>query len=229
MGEWNRNKDRNAEIRRLRSIGLSIPEISKRLNCSKSTVSLHCKPIKLKKQQKLNLAKRSASTSSYATECSRMSWVEKRTKAINEAIKEWPNVKSDPKEMAFLAFYWGEGTRKGDSIGFVNTDPGAVKFAYDYLLQHVQRIAVNVRYYPEQDPRECKAYWEKLLDCEATLRPKTWLGKKRKITSRYGICYLQGSNWAFKLKILTLIDCWRQELLGCETKLDPNKRLGSQW
>ena len=55
MAEWERNKERNTQIRQLRSEGKGIGEIARILQCSKSMVSYHARHVELSDGQKQSL------------------------------------------------------------------------------------------------------------------------------------------------------------------------------
>lgn len=223
MAEWLKNRERNETIRQLRSEGFSIPAIAKRLNCSKSTVSYYSSKVKLNDKQLKQLKKNSANTTEFATKANQLAWQRKREAVQNQARKEWPKIKSDPKVMGFLGLYWGEGQKRvssghNTSVSLVNTDPGIILVGLEFFREHASKTPVaTVRYYKDNNPEELKTYWETLLGLDVQMSPKTGTGNGGKQRhSTHGICTIRFGDWELWHKIMTWIGLWRNEYLICE-------------
>jgi len=226
--EWNKNKDRNEKIKSLLLQGNSITSIAKDLGCSKGTISYYSNKYgwwhndETKEKRKKNISK-SCKAASIANE---EKWGKKRFTVIEEAKKEWSEIKNDSKTSMFLGLYWGEGNKRSGNVGVVNNDPGVIKFCYDFIKENVDNtIDVMVRCYPEQDHQECKEFWEDLLKSKVKTKEKKWLGKKRRSWSKYGICTIRTSNWEFYLRIITWIGLWRAEITNTELNIDCNESI----
>lgn len=225
--EWTKNSERNARIKELLAAGESISHIAKLLGISKSIVHYY-KPNG--HNHSAVVSQRTSDNSVTGTIANKKKWDRKRRSVIDQAITDWDSIKNDPKTMAVLGLYWGEGLRKGFSVGIANNDSGIIKAFIDWIkLRTNSVIEVVVRYYPEHDEQECLAYWGNILKLPIKTRRKAWLGKKRKQHSEHGICYIRCSDWKLKLTILAWIDCWRQEITGEKSKLDAIRSIANQW
>ena len=224
MVEWDKNKIRNEKIKQLLSEGNSISSIAKNLKCSKSTVYYYAEKYGWWHNNKVT--KNISNSCKAATTANKTKWNNKRSQVVEEAIKQWPKIKKDPRLMGFLGLYWGEGGKRNGVIQVVNNDPGIIKFCFNFIKENVDnKIEVVIRCYPEQDETEIQEYWSRLLKTEVKTKEKKWLGKKRKCWSEYGICYARTSDWKFYLKIITWIGLWRAEITNTKLEIDTNESI----
>lgn len=231
MTEWNRNKESNKRIIELRKDGFSIKTIAKMVGRHQSIVSYHCDGVKIsgdilktKKGKESAICRRNASM---ASKCVREQWIKRRDDATKEAESEWPKIRNDPRMMGFLGLYWGEGGKRGHEIGIANYDPGVI-LAFIAMMNHfdvaVRDKSIHVMCYPTHDISNSKKFWEKCLKRPISIHQKEWWGTKKKTYSQYGTCYVRVSNWKIKQKILTWLECWRNDLFG--SKIFGNRKLG---
>lgn len=202
---------RSNRIKQLRSTGLSIPKIAKRLKCAKSIVSYHCKNVKLSDEQVVTLKNNSTTTSKYASAINKLNWDRAKAKSSNEADKEFKELSKNPDFMLFLGLYWGEGNKRGSTIGITNNDPGVILISLKWFkyFSPNSNFETIIKCYPEQDQNKCAKYWSDILKLPIKTMPKPWLGKHRKIYSKRGLCVLRFNNWKFRTKLLRWL-----ELLG---------------
>lgn len=220
--EWNKNKERNEQIRLLRKSGLSIGAIAKKLNCSKSTVTLHAKSVILDEDQ-LKILKDNDLNNRFSknnigkiTNINNSVWKYRRLLVINEAIKEWSNYKDNCQILLFLGLYWGEGTKSINcsQVSIVNNDPGVLKTAFDIIkVLSNKNIEIKIRCYPDVDLEESKKYWESIFGYVTNIKYRKENGKRRKPTSKYGTCTISVSDWELRYKIITWLDLLRKEKL----------------
>lgn len=123
LGEKNR-------ARALRKHGLAMNEIAKRLNVSKSSVSLWVSDITLNTEQIRSLNK--SPHSREAIEKRRVSRLKKenarRDKIQEQARQEVKKINRSELFVMGIALYWGEGTKcKRGVVEFTNSDPEMVK------------------------------------------------------------------------------------------------------
>jgi len=224
MAEWEKNKNRNEKIRELRRNGYSIPSIATQLQCSKSTVSLHCRGIQLTKSQKIvlkrnedinrrNLWKGNKSASKI--------WENKRNAAKQIARVEWMAAKNDPITMAFLGLYLGEGSKahKGKTgvVGMTNNDPFVIKFFYEFIINKITNAPqAEIRCYKSHNKDECKKFWQNLLP-KARIRICDVYDKRVKDLNqphercKHGACSLRIGDYKLWHKIMTWLECWKSE------------------
>lgn len=209
--EWHRNKNRNARIRELRGEGKSIRAIAKELNIGRAMVSYHCRGIcpNLQSVPGKNLSRLAYRASARARAAERAAIAE-------EARAEWPSVRIDPVIMGFLGIYWGEGGKRGHSISVVNNDPGIIRAAIDALraMSPASKIDVVVRCYPEHDMGQCGDFWKQVVQTSVRTFPKKWVGKTRRTHSKFGLCTIRFCDRRTRLRILTWLDCWRNDLVS---------------
>ncbi len=154
------------EAARLRRNGLSYGEIRKKINVSKSTLSLWLKSIPLKPEYRKRLYTKQIQVLSRGTQSQK----ERRKREVNEIIarakKEVITPLSDQSYKLFgAALYWGEGT-KGNLFQITNSDPRLILFMVNWIekVLHVKRTEMKARLniYPQQNENEIKRFWSDL-------------------------------------------------------------------
>lgn len=132
------------KARALRKKGLSIGEVSVKLNQPKSTVSYWCKNISLSDKQIQNIEERHKSNSIAillsASEKQRKLRMQ-REKEIQDSARERLGVLSDRDVYILgLGLYWGEGYKYEHSeFGFTNSDPEMI-LSYLVWLERVFNV-----------------------------------------------------------------------------------------
>jgi len=154
----------------LRIKGWSLNSISRKLNVSKSTVSLWVRDIKLSDKQKNKLK-----TNSYTTESiekrrlSRLKNEEnKRCDLINKAYKEINDIDREILFFIGLALYWAEGSKSKHkrNVEFSNSDPKMItlmmKFFRDFCNIPAEKFRGHVYLHPHLDREKAELYWSKV-------------------------------------------------------------------
>lgn len=126
------------QVIKLRKQGLSIRDISQRLETPKSTVSYWCRDIKLSKSQIEKLAKSQEHASMKSilklAEINRNKRIVATKKFTALGISDVCNITNRDLFMVGLALYWGEGYKKGSQeLGFTNSDPEIIKIFIKWL------------------------------------------------------------------------------------------------
>lgn len=125
----------------LRRQGLSIRDITTKLQANKSTISYWCRDIKLSQGQifKLKYNQKISTTRALLqiAENKRQKRISE-TEHLNDIGKnDVGNLDKRDLFIAGLALYWGEGYKKGnEEVGFTNNDPKAIKL----MLHWFKRI-----------------------------------------------------------------------------------------
>jgi hypothetical protein len=165
-------KEKN-EATFLRKKGYSISDISKKLEVSKSTVSVWCRDIILQERAILDIAKRSERKSTAGllrySEFVRSRRQQEATASQLKGKKYLGKLSQRDIYCIGLGIYWGEGYKKGSQeFGFTNSDPSMVKF-YIHWLEAVFDIKkedlilrVSINEFHKNRIREVEKFWSKL-------------------------------------------------------------------
>jgi hypothetical protein len=119
-------------------------------------------------------------------------------------------------KIAGIMLYWGEGTKKNNSVALANSDPKIIGLFVRFLRQicgiSEERLHVTLHYYEDQNPDELTSFWANIIQLPLTqfykpfLHIKTAQGSYRAL-SKYGTVSIQYSD----KKLLFLIKQWMTE------------------
>jgi transcriptional regulator with XRE-family HTH domain len=157
------------QSRSLRKQGFSLNEIVKKLDVSKSTLSLWCRDIVLNKSQVVSLEKRAqiknyagALKGAYANHLKSQFIINKEKEKAQEFIKKISN-----REICLIgtALYWAEGNKTGKTFGVVNSDPAVILICMKWLSiefnmkieSYLPRLFINEDH--KNRELEIKKYW----------------------------------------------------------------------
>jgi len=162
------------KARTLRKKGLSIGEVSVKLNQPKSTVSYWCKNISLTKKQIQDIERRHKSNSIAillsVSEKQRQSRIQ-REKEIEDIAREKLGSLSDRDIFILgLGLYWGEGYKYEHSeFGFTNSDPEMI-LSYLVWLERVFKVKkdaiicrVSINSLHKHRLSRVEKYWQDLI------------------------------------------------------------------
>lgn len=202
------------EAQKLRTSGLSIKEIEKRLKVSRSSVSLWVRSVVLTKKQidKLYTNKKTGSLKgSYIASRNK---IERTKKLIEESTKagkkEVGQLYSRDKFIAGIAMYFAEGAKSSTNVAFSNSDPRSIKFMADWFrnICHVpeEKFRCNLYIHDNLDEKQAKEYWSELIDIPLEKFKKSYIvknntGRLRKVIHIYGILRITVSDSALSRKI----------------------------
>jgi len=118
-------------------------------------------------------------------------------------------------KIAGIMLYWGEGSKKGNTVALANSDPLMVsvfmKFLRDVCGIDDHRTRATIHYYDDHKPEELLRYWSRITKISKPQFYKPFLHSGTKGTykkkSRYGTISVQYSD----KKLLQLINGWIQE------------------
>lgn len=208
MGKLALDKDKVLKIKNLRSLGYSLPEISKELEVPKTTVFRYIKDVQILPEFiKLWEAKRAGS---------RYRKILKEEQAFSDGQRIVSNLSAKEKMLFACALYWGEGSKK--DFGLSNTDPELIK-SFINVLRNVfniqnDRLRISIRIYEDLDRDRCLNFWSRIvgIEKEKFINVNVLHGKK-KGKLEYGMCrvrvlkggdllkQIKGINKAFALAI----------------------------
>lgn len=173
----------------LRKKGESIGDIARKVNVSKSIVSLWCRDIALSKQQIDNLYSKMREGSFRG----RMKFLEKIRKARkeetlllkNEGIREIGKINKRDILVAGTALYWAEGTKSlnKEQLSISNSDPRMVTWILKWfkeifdVTQDRFTIQIRINKIHRKRIREVENYWSKLTNIPLSQFTKTILIK----------------------------------------------------
>lgn len=187
--------DKIETIKSLRSRGYSVPEISKTIGVSKTSVLRYIKGVEILPEFLENWAGKRGG--------SRKRKLSKERKAFEEARKIIGNLSNKEKLLFISALYWAEGNKK-DFI-LINSDPDLVK-VFVFALREVigineDRLHISLRVYQDIDIEKCKIFWSETLEIpkEKIRSINVLLGRKNgKLT--YGMCRVRVTKGGDLLK-----------------------------
>ncbi|MBI4037191.1 helix-turn-helix domain-containing protein [Candidatus Daviesbacteria bacterium] len=161
------------EARQLRQQGWSVKEIAKKLDISKSTVSIWVRDVILTIEQLEQLQKRSITGAERGRILGAFTQKQKRLTRVQSYIDEgnieMKNLANREFLIAGLALYWGEGAKKKRRVELCNSDPKMIKFLTHWLKMCfnvsdedlIFRIGINEAHIERE--LEVRKYWTKVL------------------------------------------------------------------
>ena len=131
------------QARQLREKGISVSEISKKLNVSKSSVSLWVRDIKLTDEQVKKLLSRGRSKGIVNTlnKGNTNQSIARRKEAQSRGYSLGQN---NERFSILCMLYWGEGTKGKNSIDFTNTDLHMLKLFHSEMQYFFPEAAAKV-------------------------------------------------------------------------------------
>lgn len=176
------NQDKILEIQKLRTLGYSVPEISRKCFVPKTTVFSYVKSVKVKPEylERLKNRQRTSKTRSLQR------WIEASNK-VDQSISE---LSDNSLMIAGAMLYWAEGTKR--DFNFANTDPDMISL-FLYILKLCFNIKkcdfkISVRIYDDMDEGKCCKFWSKITGVRSgEITVNRLLGKKDG-KLKYGMC-----------------------------------------
>ncbi|MFA6392719.1 MAG: hypothetical protein WCW54_01365 [Candidatus Paceibacterota bacterium] len=196
--------------RLLRKQGFSLNEIVKKLNVSKSTLSLWCRDLKLTESQIILLEKR-AQVKNYAGALKGAHTNHLKSQFIihqeKQKAQEFIN-KISNREICLIgtALYWAEGNKTGKTFGIVNSDPAIILICMRWLslefnikiYDYLPRLFINESH--KNREFEIIKYWSNITKIPITqFRNTIFIKSKHKkmfenVSSYVGVMHLRLSK-----------------------------------
>lgn len=175
--------DLKEKARELRRKGLSYRDITKKLNVSKSSVSLWCRDIELsdiqietlknnKIKASMNLIKSNFDRSEYNNS------LRDRSRKLGKDIVA--DISDRDLMMIGLGLYWGEGNKRRNDLGFSNSDPKMLRFIIKWFkLFDIEKDMLKVKIcIPESiQVEDAETYWVNQLEIERDQLYKTIISR----------------------------------------------------
>ncbi len=181
-----------SEAIKLRKQGLSYNEIKKKINVSKSTLSLWLKAVSLKPEQRKLLYTKQVLILARGPQSQK----ERRLKEINKIIKEAEKeiqlpLSFEAYRLMGAALYWAEGS-KTVHFAITNSDPHFILFMVRWLRKVFgivpRSLKAKLNIYPQQNESEIKQFWSQLTGIPLESFEKSFikpLNKKYKKNNLY--------------------------------------------
>lgn len=166
--------DLRLKARDLRSKGVSVKSIARKLGVAKSTASLWVRDIILSVEQLEQLKRQSIKGSERGRLLGALKQKQDRIARIKKGTVNGKKVlkKLNKREILLtgIALYWAEGTKKQRMVAFCNSDPELVQFMIEWLKRcfgvSVERLYCYVGINEIHKKREdvVKNYWSKVTE-----------------------------------------------------------------
>ena len=217
----------------MRRKGISIIQIARELNISKSSVSTWCRDIILTKEQMEKLEKNKGLSVTKGQRMGAEANKKKRLDAIYNAEEYGKRIikKISKRELLLIgtALYWSEGSKSEYTSGFifVNSDPTMIsvmrRFLTFYMNISTEDIicSIQINRIHEKRIKIVLNFWKNLLELpESQFRKPYYVNSKvSKVYDNYhnyyGICRLvvrKGMN--LKYRMLGLIKAMKEDILS---------------
>ncbi len=203
------------KARELRKKGLSIKEIQRRLDVSRSSVSLWVRDIKLSKKQleKLYLNKRTgALKGSIVAAMNKVKEREELTQRLTrEGRKDVGRLSKRDKFVIGIAMYFAEGDKTDKHVAFSNSDPRSVKFMMNWFREFCKVPEVKFRgslyLHDNLNEKKAKQFWSELTKIPLSQFTKTYVVKNdphrlRKTKHPHGVFRVRISDVNLHRKIM---------------------------
>jgi transcriptional regulator with XRE-family HTH domain len=169
--------------KRMREKGISLGDISKKLNVTKSTLSFWCKDIVLTESaiKKIKTKGRTKSIRGLLrySESKRKERMERNVLQKQEGVEILGTLLNRDILMIGLGLYWGEGYKyENGELGFTNSNPYMIRFYFKWLeLWNVKkdslifRLTINEFFRKEEE--DIKNFWVSFLGIKEEQFSKT--------------------------------------------------------
>ena len=205
----------------IRSQGVSISDIARKIGVSKSTVSMWCRDITLSSEAISNISRRSETKSTESllkyTESLRMKRFLNTTVSKEKGKNKIGKLSKRDIYCIGLGLYWGEGYKRGSQeFGFTNSDSAMIRFYIKWLNivfkvsseDLILRVSINEQHQFRID--EVERHWSKL-----TLVPLSNFTKPSLIKTQSKKIYSNSENHFGTLRIkVRKGTSMRREVLG---------------
>lgn len=189
-----------SEIKKLRRMGFSLPEISSKLGIGRGTAFRHIKGVDiLRKYKPIWLAKRKGSIKRK---------IEADRIATFKAKKEISTLNNKEKLILLSSLYWAEGAKK--DFNLTNSDPLMIRVFVDGMRQifnvDESRFKLNIRIYEDMDVKLCVRYWLKITNLSSDNISSVNILKGKKVGKlQYGLCRVRITKAGDMLKYMVAV------------------------
>lgn len=205
------------KARKLRKKGFSYGEILKKVNVSKSTLSIWCRDIVLTEKQIEKLCKRAADCRFRSREVLGKKMRAERKERIRKLMKQGKQdvgrLSSRERFIAGVALYAGDGSKGFQQVRFSNSNPNIINFMMRWFREfceiHEAQFRGHVWIHDNQDEKKARKFWSRITAIPLNQFYKSYIAKNkpdsnkiRKQLHKYGIFAIRASNTAVQRKIM---------------------------
>ena len=184
------------EIKKLRSHGLSINEITSIVGKGKTTVSRYIQGVPILAEYQSVLKEKQGGSRARM----RKYWRNNAERA-DQIIGE---ISSRDQLMLLIGVYWGEGTKH--DLCIINGDPLLLRLFIVAVVQigvSKDRIVAHLRLYEDIDVEKALLHWAKILDLDRSqFKSINILKGKEKGKLEFGMCRLRAQKPSQEFKLL---------------------------
>lgn len=164
------NSEVRQKARRMRSGGMSLKDISRKIDVAKSTLSLWLRDMPLNAEQ-LDRYKEKAKANVKVSQvrsgghCSHLAALLRLDQWKREAEEFWITHKDEGLFNMGLGLYWGEGAKTSKTLSIANSDPSAIKTWLKWCRKYLPPgtdLHVRVIVRDDNDVEKVKLYWENI-------------------------------------------------------------------
>lgn len=189
----------------LRKEGMSMRDIAKLLNVSRSSVSIWVRDVKLTEQQHIELFRKNPAYNKQRLGQIKMSEIWRNKRLLCQEQGKIQAKKNDLYHIAGCMLYWAEGAKDRTTLTFSNTNPDMVLYFVNFLRKffNLENADFNIRIncYDNNNLSidEIQNFWlKKLALPKEALRkaivnnaPRSRTGQPKNGKHPYGICMLR--------------------------------------
>jgi len=133
-------------------------------------------------------------------------------------IKENLNILEEKLKIAGIMLYWAEGTLKGETVDFANSNPEMIEIFLKFLREicgvNEQRLRIYLYAYSYQNIDELKKHWHKVTNIPISQFTKPYIREGNpNLSGRklpYGLIHIRYND----KRLLELIRSWIDEFIG---------------
>ncbi len=209
----------------LRREGYSYSDIKKKINVSKSTLSLWLSSLPyIPNEYARQKIARARLISSNVKKKNRIDSIN-RAKEI--ARKDINNLTKRDLFMLGIGIYIGEGSKTHDIVRVSNSNPAIIRFMVVWFQKicglDIKNLSIRLHVYPDNDLKECEQFWVRETGISTAQFLKPYIDvriNKKKSNGRklsFGTAHLSirsNGNDEFGVKLSRKICAWMDEVLG---------------
>lgn len=190
-----------ASIKKDRLVGLTVPELSRKYQVSKTTIWRYTHSLRLTFEAKQRI--QSQRGGSVARKKENLALALEDARAIFRR-----SFKRSIGPLIFTSLYWAEGTKS--SFVFTNTDGQMIALFLKILREDFSvsndRLQLMIRIGTHQDPRKVRAYWSLVTGMSKSAFRLNINQKHNKTTVEFGLCRITVARGGQLLKTVLAIN-----------------------
>lgn len=218
--------DRKMQAIQLRSTGLSIKAIARKLNAAQSSVSIWVRNVSLTSAQvqKLRANTHSPVTIEKRRQSRLKNELKKRTTVIEGAKKEVQSLTKRELWLIGTGLYWAEGGKTQSYVRFTNGDPKMILLMMRYFIEICEvdplKIKGHIHIHEHLDAILAEQYWQKITKIKKEKFYKTYnkpnkSSKGSRKSLPYGVCDL----YVLDANLLLRISGWTEGIYESAMKM----------